>query len=189
MSIRGWTGISIGVIFVASLAYLGFSLARHGFSAREKPSRLEEFLARHARKIATPANARQLKNPSSLTAETLNDVYEHWSEHCALCHGSNGDGDSVIGKNLYPKTPDMKSSEVQALSDGELFYIITNGVRFTGMPAWGDEDSPEEIWQLVSFIRKLTSLTPAELELLKQRAEQKRDAAEETKPHTHTRTP
>ena len=188
MSIRGWTGISIGVVVVASLAYLGISVARHGFSAREKPSRLEEFLARQARKIATPANARQLKNPSSLTPETLNAVYEHWSDHCALCHGLNGDGDSVIGKNLYPKTPDMKSAEVQELSDGELFYIITNGVRFTGMPAWGDEHSPEETWQLVSFIRKLSTLTPAELELLKQRAEQKRDPPDETKPHTHTHT-
>ena len=187
MSIRGWTGIAIVIVFVGGLAYLGFSLVNHGFSARETPSRLEEFLARQARKIATPANARELENPSSLTPETLNAVYEHWSEHCALCHSLNGDGNSVIGKNLYPKTPDMKSAEVQGLSDGELFYIITNGVRFTGMPAWGDEDSPEEIWQLVSFLRKLPSLTPAEFELMKQRAEAKPSAVDETKPHTHTR--
>jgi len=189
MSIRGWIGISIGVAFVAGLAYLGFSVANHGFSAREKPSRFEEFLARYARRIATPRDARELKNPSSLTPETLKAVYEHWSDHCALCHGLNGDGDSDIGKNLYPKTPDMKSSEVQELSDGELFYIITNGVRFTGMPAWGDEHSPEETWQLVSFIRKLPNLTPAELELLKKSAEQKPEAAAEAKPHTHTHPP
>lgn len=186
MSMRGWTGISMAIVFVGGLAYLGYSLINHGFSAREKPSRLEEFLARQARKIATPANARELKNPSSLTPETLKTVYEHWNDHCALCHGSNGDGDSDIGKNLYPKTPDMKSSDVQGMSDGELFYIITNGVRFTGMPAWGDEHSPEETWQLVSFIRKLPTMTPAELELLKKSAEQKPSAIDETKPHTHT---
>lgn len=189
MSIRGWAGLAIGVVLVGSLAYLGVSLVNQGFSAREKPSRLEEFLARQARKIATPANARELKNPSPLTPESLKDTYEHWNEHCALCHGSNGDGDSDIGKNLYPKTPDMKSSEVQAMSDGELFYIITNGVRFTGMPAWGDEHSAEETWQLVSFIRKLPTLTPAELELLKKSGEPKPAAVDETKPHTHTHTP
>ena len=189
MSIRGWIGLSIGVVFVAGFSYLGFALVNHGFSAREEPSRFEEFLARYARKIATPRDARKLQNPATLTPETMQAVYEHWNDHCSICHGLNGDGESDIGKNLYPKTPDMKSSEVQELSDGELFYIITNGVRFTGMPAWGDEHSPEETWQLVSFIRKLPSLTPAELELLKKSTEQKPEAVDETKPHTHTHPP
>ena len=54
------------------------------------------------------------------------------------------------------------------MADGELFYIISNGVRLTGMPAWEEEDSPEEIWDLVSFIRRLPQRTPEELKEMKQ---------------------
>ena len=187
MSIRGWIGIGM-VVIVGGLAYLGYSLVNRGFSARETPSRFEEFLARSARKIATPRDAKELKNPSSLTPESLQTVYEHWNDHCALCHGSDGSGDTAIGKNLYPKTPDMKSAEVQALSDGELYYIINNGVRFTGMPAWGGEHTPEETWQLVSFIRKLPTMTAAELELLEHGPATQPGADTKGSSPTHTHT-
>ena len=187
MSVRTRTIISIVIVLVIGLTYLGYALARHGFSAMEKPSRFEEFLARHARKIATPGNARQLKNPYSATPESLSAVREHWVEHCSFCHAFDGGGNTVIGQNLYPKIPDLRSSAVQALSDGELFYIISNGVRFTGMPAWGGTDSPEQIWQFVSLIRKFPALTPAELEYLNQGSNEQSGAAREAEgpPHTH----
>jgi len=56
----------------------------------------------------------------------------------------------------------MRGSSTQGLSDGELFYIIENGVRLTGMPAWGGAGKPEESWKLVQFIRHLPALTPDE---------------------------
>lgn len=174
------------LLFVAALVYLGVAVARHGFSAREKPSRLEEFLARHARKIATPAGAKEVQNPYPLTAESLPATREHWLAHCATCHGLDGSGNTVIGRNLYPKAPDMRDATTQGLSDGELYYIITNGVRFTGMPAWGGEDSPEEIWQLVSFIRRLPNLSPEELKLMEQQAAGEQGSGAR---HTHTHGP
>ncbi len=42
-----------------------------------------------------------------------------------------------MGRNMYPPAPDMRLAETQQMTDGELFYIIQNGVRLTGMPAWG----------------------------------------------------
>lgn len=83
-------------------------------------------------------------------------------------HAVDGRGLTTIGRNLYPKVPDMTDAETQQLTDGELFYIITNGVRFTGMPAWGDEDSPESIWALVAFLRRLPQLSPEELKRLQE---------------------
>jgi mono/diheme cytochrome c family protein len=152
------------------LVYAGVTITRHGFSAREKPSRLEEFLARQARRIATPAGAKELKNPYPVTSESLAAARAHWLDHCALCHGLDGRGDTSIGRNLYPPAPDMTSAEVQRLGDGELFYIINNGVRFTGMPAWGGLHSDEETWRLVLFIRQLPSLSAEELKQLEQLA-------------------
>ena len=67
---------------------------------------------------------------------------------------------------MYPPAPDMRLKDTQDLSDGQLFKIIQDGVRFTGMPGWGGED--EENWKLVLFIRHLPELSAKELELMKE---------------------
>jgi hypothetical protein len=94
------------------------------------------------------------------TAEMLAQARNHWADHA-----NNGSGETEIGRNLYPKAPDMRLPETQSLSDGELYYIIRNGIRMTGMPAWGkagDGDFDHETWMLVSFIRHLPHLTVEE---------------------------
>ena len=68
-----------------------------------------------------------------------------------------------MGRNLFPRTPDMRLDATQRLSDGELYYIIHNGVRWTGMPAWGDPDNDMDSWKLVLFIRHLPHLAPDEI--------------------------
>jgi mono/diheme cytochrome c family protein len=94
---------------------------------------------------------------------------EHYADHCATCHANNGSGDTEIGRGLYPKPPDMRLDATQSLSDGELFYIIENGVRFTGMAAWstGNEQGGHGTWHLVHFIRELPRLTPEQIEQMK----------------------
>ncbi len=166
--------ITILVVILAALAgVVSFViwLSNRGFSAREKPSWIETILARNARKIATPAGAKELKNPHPVTEASAAEAREHFVEHCSVCHGSTGRGDTLYGRNLYPKVPDLTQADTQQLTDGELFYIISNGVRFTGMPAFGGEDSPESIWALVSFIRRLPKLTPEEIKQLQEMAE------------------
>jgi len=177
------------IVFLAGLGYLRVTIARHGFSAREKPSRFEEFLARHARKIATPADAGELKNPYLTNPEGLSAAREHWVDHCATCHALDGSGNTVIGRNLYPKAPDLRDATTQALSDGELYYITSDGVRFTGMPAWGGEHTPEETWQLVSFIRRLPSLSADELKLMEQQASEAGGPRTAKRTHGHTHGP
>jgi mono/diheme cytochrome c family protein len=162
------------VVILAALAgVISFViwLSNRGFSAREKPSWFETVLARRARNIATPAGAKELKNPHPVTEASTAEAREHFVEHCSVCHGPIGRGDTLYGRNLYPKVPDMTQADTQQLTDGELFYIISNGVRFTGMPAFGGEDSPESIWALVSFIRRLPKLSPEEIKQLQEMAE------------------
>ena len=84
--------------------------------------------------------------------------------NCATCHGNSGDGKTQINAGLYPPAPDMREAVTQDLSDGELFYIIKNGIRLTGMPGWGGSD--EDNWKLVLFIRHLPQLTTTELEFM-----------------------
>lgn len=160
--------IAILLLFVAGAIAFFFWFRNHGFSARAEPSWIEARLARHARRIATPAHAKETKNPFPATDANLAEACEHFVEHCSTCHGIDGRGNTIIGRNLYPKAPPMTDANTQQLTDGELFYIISNGVRFTGMPAWGGEDSPESIWALVAFIRRLPKLSPEEIKLMQE---------------------
>src|SRR5436309_13393951 len=86
-----------------------------------------------------------------------------------MYHYNDERDDTQNGRNLYPTAPNMTSSETQSQSDGELFYIIKNGIRLTGMPAWGEEtrEDDRESWELVHFIRHLPRLTREEVEDMK----------------------
>jgi mono/diheme cytochrome c family protein len=147
-------------------AWFASMLKTHGFSAREQPSRLEAFLARRARSMATPAAFKNLKNPMSPTPLAVAEGRDHFADHCAVCHANDGSGKTEMGGNMYPPAPDMRARDTQDLTDGELFYIIKDGVRFTGMPGWGGED--EDNWKLVLFVRHLPALSPKEIELMKE---------------------
>jgi mono/diheme cytochrome c family protein len=155
------------VLIVAGLMMA--TMIHRGLSAREQPTRMEEAIARGMRRFATPASARNLRNPIALDQNALGEARAHWADHCATCHGNDGSGQTEIGRNLYPKAPDMRASRTQQLTDGELFSIIKNGVRLTGMPAWGDAAGRDDAgtWKLVHFIRHLPKITPAELEQMK----------------------
>src|SRR5579883_1887561 len=134
--LRPWFLAILAVI--ALLGMVAVRLRRQGLSARSEPSALEQFAAGKVRRWAIPVAARRLPNPLPATHETLQQGKEHWADHCATCHANDGSGDTEMGRNLYPRAPDMRKPATQSLSDGELYYIIRNGVPLTGMPAWGD---------------------------------------------------
>lgn len=162
--------LSLLVFVVAFAAVSGlFQLLRHGFSARDNPSWIERVVARTTRRVAVPAKAKWMRNPTPNTPENLAEARGHWADHCAICHANNGSSDTEIGRNLYPKAPDMRLPATQDLTDGEIYYTIKNGIRLTGMPAWGQaSENDEDSWRLVHFIRHLPKLTAAEEQEMEQ---------------------
>lgn len=160
-----WVLVGMGLALVVLGGGALVTVTGRGIGARGEPSRLEAWVARGLRHLAIPAAARRTVNPVSPTESVLAMGRAHWADHCAICHGNDGRGDTAIGRGLYPRAPDMRLPATQTLSDGELFYIIENGVRFTGMPGWGG-DGPErdtETWHLVQFVRHVPDLTRDEL--------------------------
>jgi mono/diheme cytochrome c family protein len=164
---RAWKLIGIvtllALIFGTVLAWLEI---RRGFSARATPSSIEALMATTARRLAVPADYRRLHNPFPASPENIQAGMEHFADHCATCHANDGGGDTLFGRGLYPKPPDLRKPETQNKSDGELYYIIENGVRLTGMPAFGEHSRPDdmETWHLVTFIRHLPRVLNGELE-------------------------
>src|SRR5688572_16544947 len=170
MSKRTKATLATIAITLALVALSGWLIIGRGFSAREEPTMLEAFMAGRLRGFATPRAAKQMLNPVAPSHQVLSEAMTHFADHCANCHANDGSGDTSIGKGLYPKPPDMRQSETQNLTDGELFYIIHNGIRLTGMPGFGGDTSPEQdldSWKLVHFIRHLPTLSAAELEQMK----------------------
>ncbi|HEU4381996.1 MAG TPA: c-type cytochrome [Anaeromyxobacteraceae bacterium] len=165
---KSWWTTLLAAVAGALLALAGVTIAVlwGGVSARPEPPRIETAIARALRRAAIPAAARGAKNPLQATPETLAEARAHFADHCASCHANDGSGKTSLGQGLYPRVPDMRLAETQELTDGELFYIIENGIRLTGMPAWGTAAKQAETWKLVHFIRHLPSLTPEETLLM-----------------------
>ncbi len=156
--------VCLGILAVLALLAIGgvVGLLRTGLSARPEPSAIEGAVARTVRRWAIPAAARAARNPLPADARALAQGRAHFADHCASCHANDGSGRTELGRGLYPRPPDLRARGTQELTDGELFHVIENGIRLTGMPAWGGAGKPEESWKLVHFIRHLPRLTEEE---------------------------
>ena len=176
----------VGALSLLAIEGVGGALVlrnARGFSARQQPTAMETWVARAARSAALPRDARNRANPAPNTAEGLAEARAHWADHCATCHANDGSGETELGRRTYPPAPDMRLPATQQLTDGELFYIIENGIRLTAMPAWGagEQHDEQESWKLVHFIRHLPQLTDAEQEEMRKLNPKTRQELEEEK--------
>jgi mono/diheme cytochrome c family protein len=157
------------LVLVAALAVAvavaAYVVSRRGLSTRVEPSAIETRVALLMRSWATPRAMKEARNPVPRTTAVLDDALAHFADHCAICHANDGSGQTDMGRNFYPPVPDMRAARTQGLADGELFSIIENGIRLTGMPAWGtgEPDGQRSSWALVHFIRHLPNLSAAEM--------------------------
>jgi mono/diheme cytochrome c family protein len=163
--ISGWVGkdrsaalkhkLMLGVISATLSALLP------GCTADKQPSPEETNLANAAKDVAIPLEAGKMKNPLPDTDEVVSQGQEVFLGSCAQCHGADARGDTNIGRNMAPPAMDLSSHHVQHWSDAELFWIIQNGVRLTGMPSWRSSISENDTWKLTRYIHNLPSLEAA----------------------------
>jgi mono/diheme cytochrome c family protein len=155
-------GVVSSIALICAILY-GAWMIHLGFSTRTPPGFVETELAGTMSDMAIPSRYKAMRNPVTATPEVLEEGMAHWADHCASCHANNGSGDTMYGKTMYPRPPDMRQKDTQQMSDGELYYTIKNGVRLSGMPAFGTPgDDDQDSWKLVAFIRHLPSLTQGE---------------------------
>jgi mono/diheme cytochrome c family protein len=144
------------VVFTAMLAAL-----LPGCTADKAPSQGETSLANAAKDVTIPLEAGKMKNPLPETDEVVSQGQEVFLGSCAQCHGADARGDTNIGRNMNPPAMDLTSAHVQHWSEAELFWIIQNGVRLTGMPSWKSSISDNDTWKLTRFIHNLLHLNAA----------------------------
>lgn len=141
---KAW-GLLLGLIAVLSA----------GCTADQKPSKLETAMATMAKDVAIPIQAKDRQNPLPRSQEVVQEGQVIFGQACALCHGANARAQTELGRAMYPPAIDLTSPHVRSWSDAELFWIIQNGIRMTGMPAWRGRISEEDTWKLIHFLRNL----------------------------------
>jgi mono/diheme cytochrome c family protein len=149
--------VLIPVFSLSAIALVGASLASSfNLSALPDPGRFETSFANRAKNFLVHREARtsSLKAPP-ITQSDLDNAQNVFGSECATCHGNDGRTPTDLGRGLYPRAPDLGSEEVQHWSDPEMFWIIRNGIRLTGMPAFGKQLTDQEAWSLVRYLRTL----------------------------------
>jgi len=151
-------------VMVIAVILLGgwFTFLHFPLGALEEPGRTETYLATKARRIlvernsstgipAAPADVKA----SAEAGDTL------FGMDCSSCHGASGRKPTDPGRWMYPRAADLGAAETQKYSDRELFWIVKNGIRMTGMPAFGKVEPDNHIWNLVHYVRTIPKQPPA----------------------------
>ena len=166
---RFLSGVIVGVVGVFVAGYLMATSGRMNLAATQHGGwndRLDHWLGQVSRR-SIEKHAASATNPSANDPAAAAAGLSHYRENCLGCHGARDVDTSEFAKGLNPAPPMLDMDDVQKMSDGELYWVVANGLRATGMPAFAPTHSPREIWHIVSFVRRLPKLTEAEVAELK----------------------
>ena len=154
------------------------------------PGDLETSVVQEVKKVTI--GGKDWKNPTPDDEASVKEGMEHFQHHCQVCHGLDGHATGVpFAAMMDPPVPDLSEKEIQEYADGQLKWIIENGIAPSGMPAWKGMLDDDEMWKLVCFIRHLPAPGSLGAPKVYTEGESEHEAAEkgakagETKPHTH----
>ncbi len=151
----------LGVIFTLSLLLLiGLSATLLGFlptNANASPPRWERHLAMSALDASTEKHAARINSPVPPTAENLIDGMKIYTMNCAGCHGGLDRKAVAFGLSFYPPAPPLITDPPDD-PDWHTYYVVRNGIRYTGMPAWEKNLSDPDIWKVTLFLSHIEKL-------------------------------
>jgi mono/diheme cytochrome c family protein len=143
--------ISVIVVVLIVIALMSFNL-----TAQREPGPAETRLANLSKRYFIYRASRHGIPPRPQdTKASIARGGSHYGLDCSVCHADDGRSQRPLGQWMYPRASDLTSKQVQSYSDQELFWIIQNGIRFTGMPAFGKVETPDHVWDLVNYVRTL----------------------------------
>jgi mono/diheme cytochrome c family protein len=152
-------GVVVGILLIVGAGAFMVYGGRTSIAATTPPDMVDKF-APVARDRAIVRSAPALSIPAD-PARAARGM-EHYGENCLPCHGAPGVKAMEMAEGMNPKPPDLDGPHTQGFSDGQLFWIVKNGIRASGMPAFGVNHQDPEIQDIVAFVRHLPSLTAAE---------------------------
>jgi mono/diheme cytochrome c family protein len=171
---------------IPAIVFAGSLLVMNGCKASE-PGQLESSIMKEVKKSVT-IGGKDVKNPIAYSPEAARSGQDHFGHHCQICHGYDGQNTGVpFATKMDPPVPELTSADVQEYADGQLKWIIENGIAPSGMPAWKGILDEEEMWQIVHYIRHLPPKGSLGVpDVFKEEAEEhEHTKSPDTKNHTH----
>lgn len=135
---------------------IAVTLMQFNLSARQEPGPVETAIGNSAKRFFIRRASRHGIPPRPVDLKTsIENGDTYYGLECSICHGDDGRGQKEPGQWEYPRAADLTSKRVQSYSDEELFWIIQNGIRYTGMPSFAKVETPDHIWDTVNYVRTL----------------------------------
>ncbi len=154
-------------LIVVLIAVVGFVYSGiFNVSAQWEDPALLRWLLASTREASVESRAENIKSPILGSATQIKNGFRSYREMCAVCHTPPGGTDSPIKQGLNPSPPNLAVAEDHAMTEAQLFWVIKNGIRMTGMPAWGPSHDDAEIWDIVAFIKALPTIDADEYQRL-----------------------
>jgi mono/diheme cytochrome c family protein len=150
----------IGVVVAVALM-LFLVMPRMQWNATARPSATEKWVIRYVLGRWVRSNASSEANPIPETPENLAEGEHEYNEHCAVCHGLDGNAENHVEGEFYPPIPRLAKGAA-FLSDGQLYFILGNGIRMTAMPGFATRHSSDELWKIILWVRHFPNLTAEE---------------------------
>jgi mono/diheme cytochrome c family protein len=147
--------VVIASVVLLVLVVAGVAVSRFSLTALDEPGRAEIYLVTQAKHRFVARDSRGVPPEPAATPASAAAGEKLYGAECAMCHGLNARTPTDAGRWMYPRAADLTSQSVQQYSDRELFWILKNGIRLSGMPAFGRVETDEHIWQLVHYVRTL----------------------------------
>jgi mono/diheme cytochrome c family protein len=171
-----WSAAALVGVIAAGIVAL--AMWSHGFNSRAQPPDMEANVAMSVHDSAIPGRYETMKNPLDPGSIDLVAAGADYEKHCADCHGDTGDGKTKFNGIMYPRPANLLSDDAREMSDGELYFVINQGIRYTGMPAFGKPgDDDAQAWKMDAYIRHLPKLTPAEEQQVLQQSQKSKEPA------------
>lgn len=160
----------IGVV-IAVLVLLFVVMPRMQWNATARPSAAEHWVAGYVLRQWIQRNAPSESNPIAPTADNLRDGEQEYDEHCAVCHGLDGSAKNQVGGDFYPPIARL-SKGAAFMSDGQIYFIVSHGIRMSAMPGFGTQHSADDLWKIILWVRHFPNLTPQERATIQARMKQ-----------------
>lgn len=169
----------IGLLTVIAIAFGLFVIytGRADVAATRPHYQLTGWLLETARKQAITREAEQVQLPAGGLPEDTRQGFEHFERNCVFCHGAPGTEPSPVARGLNPEPPGL-ADVAREWGPEAMYWVIRNGIRMTGMPAWEGSMSEEESWALVAFLQQLPELTPERYRIMRRSLELERSRQE-----------
>jgi len=154
--------ITLGTIIILAILTLFAVMYTGAFNVAtgwQDPSLIRWVLVT-TRESSIERRAQTIQAPALDGVDRIENGFRGYREMCVICHGTPGGKPSPLAKGLNPEPPDLSEDEGH-MSDAELFWVIKNGIRMTGMPGWGPSHKDEELWDIVAFIKTLPNMSAA----------------------------